>query len=133
VISPESNAASCRLEAMSYYLESWKETEGYLRHGVIYDGPIHEDCSSAELAHLQVVQIRGALRRFKQEMDFICKYERLNNEQTDLARKFYLQGKDDGQDNLIQRVVANWNQLHELDSEAIKERLLELKIKIYYV
>jgi hypothetical protein len=59
------------IEALNYYLESWKETEGYLRHGVIYDGPIHSDCNSAEMAHQQVLHFRGVLKRFHQELDRI--------------------------------------------------------------
>jgi hypothetical protein len=61
------------IEAMNYYLESWKATEVFKRDGVIYDGPIHEDCTGYESAHRQVLQFRGALRRLNQELDRVHK------------------------------------------------------------
>jgi hypothetical protein len=61
------------IEAMNYYLESWEATEVFNRDGVIYDGPIHQDCTSYESAHRQVLQFRGTLRRFHQELDRIHK------------------------------------------------------------
>lgn len=61
------------IEAMNYYLESWKATEIFLRDGVIYDGPIHDDSTSYELAHRQVLLFRGVLRRFHQELDRVYK------------------------------------------------------------
>jgi hypothetical protein len=56
------------IEALSCYLESWRETEGYWRHGVIYDGPIHSDCNDAETAGQCVKQLEGILKRFQTEV-----------------------------------------------------------------
>jgi hypothetical protein len=61
------------IEALNYYLESWKATEVFLHDGVIYDGPIHDDCSNYESAHRQVLQFRGVLKRLHQELDRIHK------------------------------------------------------------
>jgi hypothetical protein len=58
------------IEALNYYLESWKATEVFVRDGVIYDGSIHDDCSY-ETAHRQALQFRGVLKRFHQELDRI--------------------------------------------------------------
>jgi hypothetical protein len=116
------------IEALNYYLESWKATEVFLRDGVIYDGPIHDDCTSYETAHRQVLQFRGVLKRLHQGLDCIGKSQRPSNE-----RKHYLQGKADGQDNLIQRVLANWSELHKIDSSVLHQRLVELKDEIYDV
>ena len=42
----------------------------------------------------------------------------------------YLHGKADGQDNLIQRILANWNQLRPLDQPELRRHLEELKDEI---
>ena len=45
-------------------------------------------------------------------------------------RETYLQGKADGQDNLLERILANWNQLRPLDPLELRRQLLELKDEI---
>ena len=45
-------------------------------------------------------------------------------------RETYLQGKADGQDNLIQRIQANWKQLRPLDPAELRRQLVELKDEI---
>jgi hypothetical protein len=57
------------IQALEYYLESWKATETYCRDGIIYDGPIHEDCRDPQTAHRQVLLYAGVLRRFHRELD----------------------------------------------------------------
>ncbi len=61
------------IEAMNYYLESWKATEVFLRDGVIYDGPIHQDCNSHESAHQQVLKFSRTLSRFHKQLDAVQK------------------------------------------------------------
>lgn len=46
-------------------------------------------------------------------------------------RDIYLHGKADGQDNLIQRILANWKQLHPLDPPELGRHLEELKDEIF--
>jgi uncharacterized protein YdcH (DUF465 family) len=45
-------------------------------------------------------------------------------------RDTYLQGKADGQDNLIERILANWQQLLSLGPPELKRQLVELKDEI---
>jgi hypothetical protein len=45
-------------------------------------------------------------------------------------REMYLQGNADGQDNLIERVLANWKHLRPLDQPELRLHLLELKDEI---
>ena len=45
-------------------------------------------------------------------------------------REAYLQGKADGQDNFIQRILANWKQMRPLDLPKLRQQLLELKDEI---
>jgi len=45
-------------------------------------------------------------------------------------RETYLQGKADGQDNLLERIQANWKQLQSLEPPALRRQLLELKDEI---
>ena len=45
-------------------------------------------------------------------------------------RETYLQGKADGQDNLIIRLLDNWRRLQQLDSSELPSRLPELKDEI---
>jgi len=42
----------------------------------------------------------------------------------------YLQGKADGQANLIQRILANWKLLQRLAPDELHSRLLELQDEI---
>ena len=50
----------------------------------------------------------------------------MNNE-----REIYLQGKADGQDNLVHRILANWKQLASLDPPELLRQLVKLKDEIY--
>jgi hypothetical protein len=45
-------------------------------------------------------------------------------------REIYLQGNADEQDNLIQRILADWNQMIPLDPAALRWLLLELQDEI---
>lgn len=65
-ISPDD--VSRIIEAIDYYLNSWKEMEGYYRYGVIYDGPIHGDCD-AQTAQLHIRHFTRLLRRLHRELD----------------------------------------------------------------
>jgi uncharacterized protein YdcH (DUF465 family) len=47
-----------------------------------------------------------------------------------LKREAYLQGKADGQENLIQRILSNWQQMRPLDLPKLRQQLLELKDEI---
>jgi hypothetical protein len=59
------------IDALDYFIKSWEATEIFCRDGVLYDGPIHEDCHSAEDAHSQVRRHKSILRRFHQQLDAI--------------------------------------------------------------
>jgi hypothetical protein len=56
--------------------------------------------------------------------------ERQRDEQRSSDSELYLQGKADGQDNLIQRVLSNWRFLKRMGPKALHARLLELKDEI---
>jgi hypothetical protein len=45
-------------------------------------------------------------------------------------REIYLQGNAGEQDNLIQRILADWNQMSQLDPAALRRQLLELQDEI---
>jgi hypothetical protein len=53
------------------------------------------------------------------------RFDPLTNE-----REIYLQGNADEQDNLIQRILADWNQMIPLDPAALRWLLLELQDEI---
>jgi uncharacterized protein YdcH (DUF465 family) len=44
--------------------------------------------------------------------------------------EIYLQGNADGQDNLVQTILANWKQLASLDPPELRRQLVELKDEI---
>ena len=60
-------------------------------------------------------------------MRAIRSLERQRDEQRSSDRELYLQGKTDGQDSLIQRLLLSCNQLQRMGSVALHRRLLELR------
>jgi|GEM_PF-3506203 len=55
-------------------------------------------------------------------------YQQQNQSQT--LRRIYLQGKTDGQDNLVQRILTNWETLRQLLQPLLLVRLGELRDEI---
>jgi uncharacterized protein YdcH (DUF465 family) len=109
------------LEGLQTREESWRRTAEYFRSGHNPDDSfVIEECNS----EYEAKQIALFYARI------IHNLERQRDEQPNFEQEFYLQGKADGQDNLIQRLLANWKQLHQLDSSALHKHLLELKDEI---
>ncbi|HEY5297953.1 MAG TPA: hypothetical protein VIK59_08500 [Verrucomicrobiae bacterium] len=109
------------LEGLRVREESWRKTADYFRSGHNPDDSfVIEECNGEHEAD----QIALFYSRIIRDL------ERQREQPPNLEREPYLQGKADGQDNLIRRVLDNWKQLQQLDSPALHPRLLELKDEI---
>lgn len=101
--------------------ESWRKTAEYFRSGYNPDDSfVIEECSGEQEAN-QLALFYGRIIR---------NLERQRDEQRSVEDEMYLQGKADGQANLIQRILANWKLLQRLGPDALHRRLLELQDEI---
>ena len=101
--------------------ESWRKTADYFRSGHnLDDSFVIEECNG----EYEADQIALFYSRIIRDL------ERQREQPQSFEREFYLQGKADGQDNLIRRVLDNWKQFQQLDLSALHPRLLELKDEI---
>jgi hypothetical protein len=109
------------LEGLQAREESWRRTADYFRSGYNPDDSFAiEECNGEYEANQIALFYARIIRNL----------ERQREEQPNSERELYLQGKADGQDNLIQRILANWKHLQRLGSIASHSRLLELKDEI---
>jgi hypothetical protein len=109
------------IEGLQAREESWRRTANYLRSGYNSDDSfVIEECNG----EYEVNQIALFYERVLRNL------ERQRDEQRGSECELYLQGKADGQDNLIQRILVNWNHLQCMDSVALHHRLLELRDEI---
>ena len=109
------------LDGLRVREESWRKTADYFRSGYNPDDSfVIEECNG----EYEADQIALFYSRIVREL------EHQREQQPNLERGLYLQGKAYGQDNLIQRVLDDWKQLRQLDPSALHPRLLELKDEI---
>lgn len=109
------------IEGLKMRDDSWRRTADYFRSGQnIDDNFAIEECNGEHEANQMALFYSRIIRNL----------ERQREEQRSSECEFYLQGKADGQDNLIQRVLVNWNQLQRMGSVALHRRLLELRDEI---
>jgi len=98
--------------------ESWRKTADYFRSGYNPDDSfVIEECNGEYEANQIALFYARIIRNLERQRD----------EQRTSDCEFYLQGKADGQDNLIQRILANWSHLQRMGSGALHRRLLELR------
>jgi hypothetical protein len=101
--------------------DSWRQTADYFRLGQNLDVNFAiEECNGEHEANHMALFYSRIIRNL----------ERQREEQRSSECELYLQGKADGQDNLIQRVLVNWNQLQRMGPVALHRRLLELRDEI---
>jgi hypothetical protein len=109
------------IEGLQAREESWRRTADYFRSGSNLDTSfVIEECNGEHEANQMALFYARIIRNL----------ERQRNEQHSSECEFYLQGKADGQDNLIQRVLVNWNQLQRMGSVALHRCLLVLRDEI---
>lgn len=101
--------------------EAWRTTAEYFRSGHNLDAHFSiEECSGEHEANQIALFYDRIIRNLERQRD----------EQRSFEDEMYLQGKADGQANLIQRILANWKLLQRLGPDALHRRLLELQDEI---
>ena len=114
----DENALGQILEGLQAREESWRRTADYFRSGCNPDDSLLiEECNGEYEANQIALFYARIIRNL----------ERQREEQPNSERELYLQGKADGQDNLIQRILVNWEHLQRLGSVALHNRLFQLK------
>jgi hypothetical protein len=109
------------IEGLQVREDSWRRTADYFRSGYNPDTSfVIEECNGEHEANQMALFYARIIRNLERQRD----------EQRNSECELYLQGKADGQDNLIQRVLVNWNQLQRMGSVALHRRLLELRDEI---
>jgi hypothetical protein len=109
------------IECLKAREESWRRTADYFRSGYNPDDSfVIEECNGEYEANQITLFYERILRNLERQRD----------EQRSSECELYLQGKADGQDNLIQRILVNWNYLQRMGSVALHCRLLELRDEI---
>jgi len=109
------------IEGLQAREESWRRTADYFRSGYNPDDSfVIEECNGEYEANQMALFYARILRNLERQRD----------EQQSSECELYLQGKADGQVNLIQRILANWNHLQRMGSVAVHRRLLELTDEI---
>ena len=121
VLRLEENDLCQILEGLQAREESWRKTADYFRSGYNPDDSFAiEECGGEYEANQIALFYARIIRNLERQRD-----ERRTSED-----EMYLQGKADGQVNLIQRILANWKHLQRLGSVAMHKRLLELQDEI---
>jgi len=109
------------MEGLQAREESWRRTADYFRSGYNPDDSfVIEECNGEYEANQIALFYARILRNLERQRD----------EQRSSECELYLQGKADGQVNLIQRILVNWNHLQRMGSVALHRRLLELTDEI---
>ena len=109
------------LEGLQARAESWLRTSDYFRKGYNPDVPfVIEECNGEHEANEIPLFYSRIIRNLERQRD----------EQKSHECEIYIQGKADGQANLIQRILANRNIFQRLDADALHKRLLELPDEI---
>jgi hypothetical protein len=109
------------LEGLQARAESWLRTADYFRKVYNPDVPfVIEECNGEHEANEIALFYSRIIRNLERQRD----------EQKSQECELYIQGKADGQANLIQRILANRNIFQRLDADALHERLLELQDEI---
>ena len=109
------------LDGLHVREESWRKTADYFRSGYNPDGAfVLEDCNGEHEAN----QIALFYARIIRDL------ERQRDEQRSSDCELYIQGKADGQVNLIQRILAQWKFIKKLGPVRLHKRLLELQDEI---
>lgn len=121
LIHLEENDLGQILDGLKAREDSWRKTADYFRSGSNPDDSfVIEECSGEHEANQMALFYARIIRNLERQRD----------EQRSLSSELYLQGKSDGQANLIQRILANWKDLIKLSPAALHERLLELQDEI---
>lgn len=120
-IELEANDLGQILEGLRIREESWRNTAIYLRDGYFPDDTfVCEECSDEQEAENIANFYQRIILNLEQQRD----KQDANPSISD--RRLYLDGKSDGQLNLITRVEANWPQLCKLSQQQIREELTKL-------
>lgn len=120
-IELEANDLGQILDGLRVREESWRNTATYLRDGYFPDDTfVCEECSDKHEAQNIANFYNRIILNLEQQRD----KQDANPSISD--RRLYLDGKSDGQLNLITRVEANWPQLILLDQGKIRAELTKL-------
>jgi hypothetical protein len=117
----EENDLGQILDGLMTREETWRTTAEYFRSGHNPDAPCPiEECGGEHEANQIALFYARIIRNLERQRD----------EQRPFEDEMYLQGKADGQANLIQRILANWKLLQRLGPDELHSRLLELQDEI---
>ena len=109
------------VEGLQAREESWRRTADYFRSGHNSDESFAiEECNGEYEANQMALFYARILRNLERQCD----------EQRNSECELYLQGKADGQDNLIQRILVNWKNLQRMGEVALHSRLLKFRDEI---
>jgi hypothetical protein len=105
--------------------ESWRNTADYFASGFnANDSFVIEECNgeheARQIAQFYVRIIRNLERQFEEQ----------NAKPLNEDRELYLQGKADGQDNMIVRILNEWPRLKKLYGPRLRNRLNMLRDEI---
>jgi len=104
--------------------KSWRDTATYLRGGYISDDSfVCEECKNEQEA-------KSIADHYKRLITDLQKQREEQDKGLSHERQLYLDGKSDGQLNLITRVEANWTKIQHLSSAKIRSELVRLKDNI---
>ena len=121
LIRLEENDLGQILDGLRAREESWRKTADYFRSGYNPDDSFAiEECNGEHEANQIALFYARIIRSLERQRD----------EQRTTDDEMYLQGKADGQANLIQRILANWKLLLQLGPTSLHQRLLELQDEI---
>lgn len=110
------------LEGLRAREESWRKTAEYLALGYYLsdDSFTPEECSDEH----EAINIAHYYARIIRDLE----YQQQNQPQ--ILRRIYLQGKADCQNNLMQRILTEWETLRQLPQPLLSVRLFELRDEI---
>jgi hypothetical protein len=121
----EANDLGQVLEGLRAREESWRNTAIYLRDGYFPDDTfVCEECSDEHEAESIANFYKRIILSLERQRDKQDANPSISN------RRLYLDGKSDGQLNLIARVESNWPQLRQLDQGKVRAELMLLTDQI---
>jgi len=109
------------LDGLRIREESWRKTAAFLREGYIPDDTfVCEECKS----EYEAESIADHYKRLVTDLE--KQREEQNSTNANLERRLYLDGKSDGQLNLITRIEANWSKIRRCAVARIRSELMRL-------
>ncbi|MEO5803023.1 MAG: hypothetical protein ABIR24_05800 [Verrucomicrobiota bacterium] len=121
----ESNDLGQILDGLRVRVESWRNTADYFASGHnANDSFVIEECSGEREAR----QIANFYSRIVRNLE--RQFEEQNGKPLNEERELYLQGKADGQGNMVLRILNEWQRLKKMTGPRLRARLEILKDEI---